>query len=66
MFDPELLTKWQAGLQQKVGGLRICWRMHDAYHCLTLEDAQELRDILNHLLSDADFAERYQVGGLTR
>jgi len=62
----DLHVQWKAALQKKEGGLRICFRMHDAYHCLPVEKAKELRDILNDLLRDAEFAERYQVGGLTR
>lgn len=64
MFDHELLTKWQASLQRRDDSLRICWRMHDAYHCLTVEGAKELRDVLSHLLSDAEFAEGYKIGVL--
>jgi len=56
--DLALHAKWQAALQRKEEGLRICWRMHDAYHCLPVEKAKELRDVLTDLLMDAEFVSR--------
>jgi hypothetical protein len=56
--DTDLHVEWQASLQRKEGGLRICWRMHDAYHCLPVEKVRELRDILTDLLLDAEFVSR--------